>query len=192
MELHDLKNVWDKENIDATPEISVEKQKELHLPLEKMRKSMWKEFIITTILLVLLVPVLLIFNSNPFLKWSVYLLMLLVTAYYLFTFHRFYEKIKLSTFDTYHQLMELKYDLRLNAELYKSYYVALMPIFMSIIFLILQEIDFFKVATIYMKWSIFTVIFFTMGNILYFGRLEFKKVYGKYIDQVDTTIKDLL
>ena len=67
MDLQDLKNVWDKENVDATPEISLDKQKEMHLPLEKIRSNMRMEFYTT---IVLLVAALLYFEITSFLKKS--------------------------------------------------------------------------------------------------------------------------
>ena len=44
MEFDNLKNAWQNETLDSTPEISFEKQKEIHLPLEKIRKNMRIEF----------------------------------------------------------------------------------------------------------------------------------------------------
>lgn len=35
MNLEDLKNTWEQEKIETTPEISIEKQKELRFSLEK-------------------------------------------------------------------------------------------------------------------------------------------------------------
>lgn len=43
MELDQLKNIWDKEEIAETPEISTEKQKQIHLPLERIRNNMRME-----------------------------------------------------------------------------------------------------------------------------------------------------
>ena len=40
MELDHLKEMWSNENVAETPEISTEKQKEIHLPLERIRKNM--------------------------------------------------------------------------------------------------------------------------------------------------------
>ena len=42
MELDQLKNIWTQEDVSETPEISLEKQKEIHQPLEKIRKNMRK------------------------------------------------------------------------------------------------------------------------------------------------------
>ena len=39
MELDHLKEMWSNENVAETPEISTESQKEIHLPLERIRKN---------------------------------------------------------------------------------------------------------------------------------------------------------
>ena len=39
MELDQIKNLWNKEEVVETPEISLEKQKEIHFPLEQIRKN---------------------------------------------------------------------------------------------------------------------------------------------------------
>ena len=39
MELDQIKNLWNKEEVAETPEISLEQQKEIHFPLEKIRKN---------------------------------------------------------------------------------------------------------------------------------------------------------
>ena len=44
MELDHLKNLWNKEEVSETPEISLEKQKEIHSPLEKIKSGMRMEF----------------------------------------------------------------------------------------------------------------------------------------------------
>ena len=49
MDLENLKQVWDKEKIESVPEISLEKQKEIHTPLEMIRKNMRTEFWISIV-----------------------------------------------------------------------------------------------------------------------------------------------
>ena len=44
MDLENLKQVWNEEKIESIPEISLEKQKEIHTPLEMIRKNMRTEF----------------------------------------------------------------------------------------------------------------------------------------------------
>ena len=41
MDLENLKQVWDKEKIESVPEISLEKQKEIHTPLEILSRPIY-------------------------------------------------------------------------------------------------------------------------------------------------------
>ena len=49
MDLENLKQVWNEEKIESIPEISLEKQKEIHTPLEIIRKNMRTEFWVSII-----------------------------------------------------------------------------------------------------------------------------------------------
>ena len=55
MELDHLKAMWSNENVAETPEISTEKQKEIHLPLEKIRKNMRNEFYWTAVFFIFII-----------------------------------------------------------------------------------------------------------------------------------------
>ena len=44
MDLENLKQVWNEEKMESIPEISLEKQKEIHTPLEMIRMNMRTEF----------------------------------------------------------------------------------------------------------------------------------------------------
>ena len=50
MDLENLKQVWNEEKIESIPEISLEKQKEIHTPLEIIRKNMRTKFWVNIIL----------------------------------------------------------------------------------------------------------------------------------------------
>lgn len=44
MNIDELKNVWNEDVSEETPEISIEQRNKINLPLEKMRKNMRMEF----------------------------------------------------------------------------------------------------------------------------------------------------
>ena len=79
MDLENLKQVWNEEKIESIPEISLEKQKEIHTPLEMIRKNMRTEFW-TSIVFFLLWAV-----SSPFsgmdIKHTYLLVILILTAF---------------------------------------------------------------------------------------------------------------
>jgi hypothetical protein len=66
MDLDNLKSLWNKEDVSETPEISTERQKEIHLPLEKIRKNMRNEFWSTIILLPIVLIAIWFFNYFSF------------------------------------------------------------------------------------------------------------------------------
>ena len=44
MNIDELKNTWNEDIVEETPEISIEQRNKLNLPLEKIRKNMRVEF----------------------------------------------------------------------------------------------------------------------------------------------------
>lgn len=190
MELDHLKEIWNKEKIDHFPEITLEKQKELHTPLEKLRRNMRTEFWFNTVSIIVFMPLFGIFSENSFLRWTLYLVFVFLVVYYTLKFYKIYRKLNLN-YDTYHQLLELKYELKLNVELYKSYYVSSVPFFMGILFLFLEKNDFFRYPDLIMHYAPFIVFFSTMMFMLGFGQWWLNHFYVKYIRQYNAVIDEL-
>lgn len=190
MELDHLKEIWNKEKIDHFPEITLEKQKELHTPLEKLRRNMRTEFWFNTVSIIVFIPLFGIFSENSFLRWTLYLVFVFLVAYYTLKFYKIYRKLNLN-YDTYHQLLELKYELKLNVELYKSYYVSSVPFFMGILFLFLEKNDFFRYPDLIMHYAPFIVFFSMMMFMLGFGQWWLNHFYVKYIRQYNAVIDEL-
>ncbi|MDO4764373.1 MAG: hypothetical protein Q4A00_08355 [Flavobacteriaceae bacterium] len=92
--MDNFKELWNKDKIGETPEISLEKQQEIRLPLEKIRANMKKEYKWT----ILSFPFLFIFLFflEGMYKISVFLMLvgigILITAYYFSKFRVFYKK----------------------------------------------------------------------------------------------------
>ena len=93
MELDQLKNIWDKEDVSQTPEISTEKQREIHQPLEKIRKNMRMEFWSSLMAFVLIV-LYFIFSVDDFKLRSYGIILtisaVIVTAFYYYQFFFFF------------------------------------------------------------------------------------------------------
>ncbi|MDP2454566.1 MULTISPECIES: hypothetical protein [unclassified Kaistella] len=191
MELDQLKNIWEKEEVTETPIISTEKQKEIHLPLEKIRKNMLMEFWMNLISMLILLPLMSVFTENQYIRWTLYFIFLFIVGYYTFKFNKLYQKLSIPQLDTYHSLMELKYDLKLNVELYKSYYVASVPFFMGIFFLLLEKRNFFTDENLIMHYAPFILFFSTTALILGIGSWWSENYYGKYIKQINKMVSDL-
>ncbi len=195
MELDQLKNIWDKEDVSQTPEISTEKQREIHQPLEKIRKNMRMEFWSSLMAFVLIV-LYFIFNVDDFKLRSYGIILtisaVIVTAFYYYQFFLLYKELADQEFTTREMLKDLKTQFDLNKQYYISYYIAFVPIIVASYILIFQS------TSSYEKYS--ELVFITILSLtviagltsLYFvGKWWFKKYYGKYIKQIEVLIHDL-
>ena len=96
MDLENLKQVWDKEKIESVPEISLEKQKEIHTPLEMIRKNMRTEFWISIVsFLIFGIQIFFIVKGT---EQTFFLIMLAfitlgILGYYYLKFYSFYKKL---------------------------------------------------------------------------------------------------
>lgn len=181
MNIDTLKNIWDKEKIEITPEISLEKQKEIHSPLEKIRKNMKLEFWASLISLPLIITGVPAILKNLTSLLAIFLL-IGVSAHYYLKFYTFYKKINPQNFKTYHNLLDLRYELVLNTELYKSYYLNATTIAIYIISLL-----FVKGNIIFSIASISIVIL-----LLYvFGKIWLHDMYGKHIETISKLVAEL-
>lgn len=191
MEIDQLKNIWAREDVVETPEISTEQQKELHLPLDKIRKNMRLEFWMNLVSMLVLLPLMSVFTENQFIRWTLYFILLFILTYYTFKFNKLYQKILSPQFDTYHSLMELNYLLKLNVELYKSYYVASVPFFMGIFFVILEKYNFFTDQNLITHYAPFILFFAITALILGIGSWWLENYYGKYVKQISKIVNGL-
>ena len=188
MDLENLKQVWDKEKIESVPEISLEKQKEIHTPLEMIRKNMRTEFW-TSIVFFLLWAV-----SSPFsgmdIKHTYLLVILILTAfviigYYYLKFYTFYKKLNTQNLNTYHNILDLRYELVLNSELYKSFYIASIPFILGFYYASYVDNKDFNL-------SFFSIISLSFCVLIYFiGKYWLYENYGKYIQQISKIIAEI-
>lgn len=190
MELDNIKHLWKEENIEKTPEISTEKQQEIHSPLDKIRKNMQTEFWTTLLMLPVLIMI-----SLPYMTDSrtstllvlIFMIMILIVGYYFLKFRTLYKRISTQNFSTYTNLVNLRYELVLNTELYKSYYLAFLPV-MFCVYLIIFDLSFSSVAYL----SVLSISTVLAAALLYItGKIWLKEMYGKYIVQISDLIMDL-
>ena len=189
MDLENLKQVWDKEKIESVPEISLEKQKEIHTPLEMIRKNMRAEFWISVVSFSLWAIMLPLMGKNT---EQIYLLVILVfialtiTGYYYLKFYIFYKKLNTKNLNTYHNILDLRYELVLNSELYKSFYIVFIPIGLCL-YTILYLHDKETNLTIFaIKSLIFGVVFYFGGKYWLYEK------YGKYIQKISKIVAEII
>ena len=188
MDLENLKQVWDKEKIESIPEISLEKQKEIHTPLEMIRMNMRTEFWISVVSFSLWAIMLPLMGKNT---EQIYLLVILVfialtiTGYYYLKFYIFYKKLNTKNLNTYHNILDLRYELVLNSELYKSFYIASIPFILDFYYILYignEDIDL----------TFFSIISLSFCVLIYFvGKYWLYENYGKYIQQISKIVAEI-
>ena len=189
MDLENLKQVWDKEKIESVPEISLEKQKEIHTPLEIIRMNMRTEFWISIVSFPLWAAMLLLKGKDTI---QIYLLIMLIfialiiMGYYYLKFYTFYKKLNTKSLNTYHNILDLRYELVLNSELYKSFYIVFIPIGLCL-YTILYLHDKETNLTIFaIKSLIFGVVFYFGGKYWLYEK------YGKYIQKISKIVAEII
>ncbi|MFC6267822.1 hypothetical protein [Frigoriflavimonas asaccharolytica] len=196
MDIQDLKNVWDEENPTATPVISLEKQKEIILPLEKIRKNMRMEFYSSMAIILLMITFCattnLISEHVKIYVMTLLLSMILITAFYFIKFFKLYNSITNLDLNILDNLKELKFEFKLNEQYYYAYYIAFIPFFITEM-IIIFEFSSFK-STLNQTEFMFIFISFCIFGLcsLYLTAvLWFKYFYGKYFSKISLLINDL-
>lgn len=190
MDLNELKDLWNKEDIQETPEVSLEKQNEIHSPLEKIRKNMRIEFWYT-ILSYPMLAVIIYYFAQGMEQWKMIVALLVISVaiaiYYFMKFNTLYQKINTQNFSTFHQLLNLRYELVLNTELYKSYYISYIPIIFCAYFIIYGVRD----ETISHFIFIMSITLAASISMYFLGKLWLREFYGKYIIEISDLVMQL-
>ena len=189
MDLENLKQVWNEEKIESIPEISLEKQKEIHTPLEIIRKNMRTKFWVNIILFpfwAVLFPLNGKDTEQTYLIVILVLTALMVMGYYYLKFYTFYKKLNTQNLSTYHSILDLRYELVLNSELYKSFYIAFfIPLILglySILYLGKKDFDL----------TFFTILSLLLCVVIYFiGKYWMYESYGKHIMKISKIVAEI-
>ena len=197
MEIEKIKDLWNNETISETPDVSMEQQKEIRLPLEKIRKNMRMEFwftILTFIPMIILIALLV--ND---LKLKVYTLTMLVViglvaTFYFMKFFKLYKELSDKNLNTKDSLKDLMHQFELNKQYYVSYYLAFAPFLVCEMLVLTEFSEQYADVT---SGEFHKIIKFILGTVfgLFFlwavGKWWFQNYYGKYIDEVRKTLKFL-
>ena len=188
MDLENLKQVWNEEKIESIPEISLEKQKEIHTPLEMIRKNMRTKFWMNIILFpfwAVLFPLNGKDTEQTYLIVILVLTALMVMGYYYLKFYTFYKKLNTQNLNTYHSILDLRYELVLNSELYKSFYIASIPFILDFYYVLYvgnEDIDL----------TFFSIISLSFCVLIYFvGKYWLYENYGKYIQKISKIVAEI-
>ncbi|TXF78922.1 hypothetical protein [Chryseobacterium sp.] len=196
MEFDNLKEMWDKEKISETPEISMIQQKEIHLPLERLRKKMRNEFWSTVVFFVFII-LFFIFKDFHFFKFKVYCItlvasMMMVTGFYFFKFFQLYRNMGDINLSTKESLRDLMFQFKLNEQYYVSFYIAFVPFVVCEMLLIFDYVPSLKMIEGLNFILIFVGSCLLMLTVLYlFGKWWFSYFYGKNMRKIQKIFNDL-
>lgn len=198
MEIDQFKNLWKEDQPDQLPEINLESKKLLSTPLQRIRKNMKMEFLSSIFIFPLVVWLLVNYISQPIILFYALMLLgvsLIVIGYYYLKFYKLYRQIDHLDWNTFHNLLRLKYDLMLNVQMYKSYYLTFIPILLCELILVFQNFQYQKlIFNQHPEVLIINFVYwFLMAALsLYFtGKAWLYYFYDKYIIQISEYIDAL-
>lgn len=195
MEFDHLKSLWNKEDVSETPEISPEKQRQLHHPLERIRKNMRYEFWSTVVLMPIILLIIWVsplpFRFNLYLEILV-LSMALVTAFFFNKFFKLYKEISNPALGTLDSLKDLLHQFDLNKQYYVSFYLSFVPFFVCEMIIVLESIP----QTHNYSNTMLAIIFlssvaFGLTMVYFIGITWFKYFYGKYIEKIENLVEEI-
>ncbi|NIF04693.1 hypothetical protein F3J23_04490 [Chryseobacterium sp. Tr-659] len=194
MNIDELKNTWNEDIVEETPEISIEQRNKINLPLEKIRKNMRVEF--WWVIGIFIFAFLVCSVCKPF-KLQLYITvlvasMLIVTVFFYYKFFKLYNELSNPVLKTSDSLKDLITQLNLNKQYYLSYYISFAPFLVCEVLIVLEFIPWpqplgeMKIAAILIG-SLIGGLF-----LLYLaGKFWFHQYYGRYIHRIEDLLDNL-
>lgn len=190
MELENFKELWNKDTGQESPEISLEKQKEIHSPLQMLKVNMQTEFwlmIVTLPMLLTGFPFASTDSNIKIISAFVTILTLAIIIYFYSRFLKLYKLLQKNGINTNYDLFNLKNQLLISKEIYISYYISYIPLGFL---LSLIKINFH--FDMEYNLAIFGIsLLITLLLIAFIIRYWIYYMYGKYIDDVVRLVDEL-
>ncbi|WP_250252718.1 hypothetical protein [Chryseobacterium sp. Marseille-Q3244] len=199
MNFDQLKEQWNNEDSNVHIPDAIEQLKESKHPIEKIQKSMKKEFPaqILAIILIGFFPLQFKFPSSQYIIYYIsYTMMVVISSYYLFGFYKFYKQTELYTGNTKNSLWKIYHELRLNMERYQSFGFLLLPHFLITIGLFIYNTlekkgkDLTELATHTQIYLIIAVLIGTL-SLLVSIVLWTKYFYGAHAKQLENILNEI-
>ena len=204
MNFDKLQEQWNQENNEVSLPQNLDKIKEAHNPIDKVRRNMKFDLISQAVLTVLIgfVPYAKR-NEWDFQSISIfalfYVLMVGFMLYHTLKFYRFYKQSYNLSYDSRKNLMWFAYELRLFIELYRALTFIMMFLGMALglyfgmhfnttgqdIFH-LKDADFLKLFGV-----LFFMVAFLLGLVVLFMELVINHYYGKYYKKIKNILNQL-
>jgi hypothetical protein len=190
MNLENFRELWNKDTGQESPEISLEKQREIYSPLQMLKINMKTEFW----LMVVTLPLLL--TSFPFasadsnirtISTFVTILTIAFMTYFYSRFLKLYRLLQKNSINTNYDLFNLKTQLLISKEIYISYYISYIPL---AFLLSLIKVNFH--FDMEYNLAIFGISFLiTLLLVCFLIKYWIYYMYGRYIDDVVYLIDEL-
>ena len=204
MNFDKLQEQWNQENNEVSLPQNLDKIKEAHNPIDKVRRDMKFDLISQAVLTVLIgfVPYAKR-NEWDFQSISIFALFYVVMVgfmlYYTLKFYRFYKQSYNLSYDSRKNLMWFAYELRLFIELYRALTFIMMFLGMALglyfgmhfnttgqdIFH-LKDADFLKLFGV-----LFFMVAFLLGLVVLFMEFVINHYYGKYYKKIKNILNQL-
>lgn len=197
MNIDDLKNTWNDDVSEETPEISIEHSNKINLPLEKIRKNMRMEFWSTVGILIfgffiVWIPI----PEAPF-KFKFYLTVLLfsmviVVSFFFSKFFKLYKDISSPMMKTYESLKDLKYQFDLNKQYYLSFMLSFVPFLVCELIIVIEFIPHpTPLSNVKIATTILSMLAVGLFGLFLLGKYWYKIFYGKYVGQIESLLTEL-
>lgn len=190
MDLENFKELWNKDTGQESPEISLEKQKEIHSPLQMLKVNMETEFWLMIVTLPLLLTGFPFASKDSNIKTiSVFVTILTVAiiVYFYSRFLKLYKLLRKNSTNTNYDLFTLKTQLLISKEIYISYYISYIPLGF-LLSLIQINFHFDREYNL----AIFGIsLLITLLLIAFIIKYWIYYMYGRYIDDVVRLVDEL-
>lgn len=204
MNFDKLKEQWNQESNEVSLPQNLDKIKEAHNPIDKVRRNMKFDLISQAILTVLIgfVPYIKR-NEWDFQSISIfalfYVLMVGFMLYYTLKFYRFYKQSYNLSYDSRKNLMWFAYELRLFIELYRALTFIMMFLGMALgLYFGMhfntsgQDIFHLKNAGFLKLFGVlFFMVAFLLGLVVLFMEFVINHYYGKYYKKIKNILNQL-
>lgn len=196
MNIDDLKNTWNDDVSDETPEISIEHKNKINLPLEKIRRNMRMEFWSTVGILlfgfaIVWIPV----PEAPF-KFKFYLTVLLfsmviVVSFFFSKFFKLYKDISSPMMKTYDSLKDLMHQFDLNKQYYLSFMLSFVPFLVCELIIVIEFLPHRKpLSDLQVATTIISMLAVGLFGLFLLGKYWYRIFYGKYVKQIESLLAE--
>lgn len=197
MNIDDLKNTWHEDISEKTPEINIEQNNKINLPLEKIRRNMRMEFWSTVgVLLFGFAIVWITVPEAPF-KFKFYLTVLLfsmviVVSFFFSKFFKLYKDISSPVMKTYDSLKDLMYQFDLNKQYYLSFMLSFVPFLVCELIIVVEFIPHrIPLSDLHIATTIISMLAVGLFGLFLLGKYWYGFFYGKYVKQIESLLTEL-